>query len=41
MCQEEEKAARRSKEFVSGLADVNEISTYKKDQKFTQQAAQN
>jgi hypothetical protein len=38
---QEEKAAKTSKQFVSGSADVNATSTYKKDQKFTQQAAQN
>jgi hypothetical protein len=35
--QKEEKAARTSKLFVSESADFNATSTYKKDQKFTQQ----
>ena len=42
ICQEEERAAKTSKQFVSGSsADVNATSTYKKDQKSNQTAAQN
>ena len=41
VCLEEEKAAKSSKQFVSGSADVGATSTYKKDQKTGQKAAQN
>ena len=42
ICQEEERAAKTSKQFVSGSsADVNATSTYKKDQKSNHTASQN
>ena len=40
ICEEEEKAAKSSKQFVSGSADVNATSTYRRDQRSDQRAGQ-
>ena len=41
-CQEEERAAKKSRQFASGsAADINVTSTYKKDPKSSRTAAQN